>query len=68
MWEEIETYHEKFHGYGAKLMQLAKTGRLDEGVAMISEVDKCNEQIQKKEKELVALIQSLSNQGIRIFE
>ena len=49
-------------------MQLAKTGRLDEGVAMISEVDKCNEQIQKKEKELVALIQSLSNQGIRIFE
>ena len=68
MWEEIEVYHEKFHGYGAKLMQLAKTGRLDEGVAMISEVDKCNEQIQKKEKELVALIQSLSNQGIRIFE
>ena len=41
---------------------------MDEGGAMISEVDKCNEQIQKKEKELVALIQSLSNQGIRIFE
>ena len=59
---------EKFHGYGAKLMQLAKTGRLDEGAVMISEVDKCNEQIQKKEKDLVALIQSLSNQGIRIFE
>ena len=68
MWEEIETYHEKFHGYGAKLMQLAKAGRLDEGAVMISEVDKCNEQIQKKEKDLVALIQSLSNQGIRIFE
>lgn len=68
LWEELENNHKKLHGFGAELVEYAKAGRAADGHTLLEKATSCNQELQKEEHKLVELINSLTAQGISIFE
>lgn len=67
-WNKIEGIHRELHSMGEKVISLIKAGRREEAGVQFANAEEKSADILKILKEIKSKIDSLTRQGVRIFE
>lgn len=68
IWEGIEEKHKKLHSYGTKMLSAVQSGRTEGLLQIYGEAEACSKDLISDFEEIMARIESLSKDNIRVFD
>lgn len=68
VWKGLEGQHKNFHSYGTKMVSAIRAGRMEELQPIYGKAEECSKGLLADFHRLIQVIESLSKEGVRIFE
>ena len=68
IWNGLDKKHKTFHSYGTQMITAIRSGRLDELQQIYEKAEDYSKELISDFQKLIQIIDSLTNEGVRIFE